>query len=111
MKKIEAFVKPFTLEAIKAALAEADVEVFRILQAQELSSVRTHAEVYRGTEYEMDVAPRVLIVVLVEDERTDAMIRLIQEAGQTDHPGDGRIIVTSVEQLVHIDEGELELQE
>lgn len=108
MKKIEAFVKPFTLEVIKAALREAGVDVFHILQGQELSSVHTHAEVYRGTEYEMDVTPSVLVVLLVEDERCDAVIRLLQDAGQTEQPGYGRIIVTPVEQLVSIARGTLE---
>lgn len=110
MKKIEAFVKPFTLEAIKAALAEVGVDVFRILQAQELSSVSTHAEVYRGTEYAMDVAPRVLLVVLVDDVRVDGIVDLLQEAGRTEHPGYGEIIVTPVERAVPIFAGELEPQ-
>lgn len=108
MNKIEAFVKPFTLETIKAALSKAGVQVFHILQAQELSSVPSHAEVYRGTEYEMDVIPRVYLVVLVDDGHTDAVIRLIQAAGQTENPGDGDIIVTAIARLVHIDEAELE---
>ena len=110
MKKVEAFIKPFTLDAIKAAFADSGIEVFRIVQAHELSSRRTHAEVYRGTEYEMDVTPRVLIVAIVEDNRVEAVIQLIQAHCQTDHPNDGWIVVGPVENLIPIDTHELEPQ-
>jgi nitrogen regulatory protein PII len=103
MKKIEAFIKPFTLETVKEALHEADIQVFRILKAQELSGVPTHTEVYRGTEYELDMAPRVLIVVLVEEELVQKVVECLRGAAGTDNPGDGEIVVTTVDRVVPID--------
>lgn len=105
MKKIEAFVKPFTVEAIKVALAGVNVDVFRIIQAQELNGVRSHAEVYSGTEYPTDVTPSVLVVVLASDLLADDVVRLLREASQTEQPGEGGIIVTTIERYVRIDEG------
>ena len=108
MKKIEAFIKPFTLEPIKSALHASDVQLFRILDAQEFSSSNTYSDVFRGTEYEMDVSPRILLVVLVRDNQVEQVIQCIRDAGQTDHPGDGKIIVTPIERSLVIDSEEIE---
>lgn len=100
MKKIETFVKPFTLEAVKASLAESGVHVVRIAQVQELNAVNSHAEVYRGTEYEIDVAPRILVMFVVDDDEVDSVVERLRVAGQTDQPGEGEIVVTAVERQV-----------
>ncbi len=110
MKKIEAFIKPFTLEAIKAALANASIEIFRIYDAQELNTVSTYTDVYRGTSYEMDAIPRIVIVIFAQEGDVDRIVELIQEAGQTEHLGDGSIIVSSVEQIVMVNQKDPEPQ-
>jgi nitrogen regulatory protein P-II 1 len=110
MKKIEAFIKPFKLNEVKMALAAAQVHAFHIFDAQELSNHQTYTDVYRGTEYQMDHNPRTMLIVYTEDEEVDAIIDSIQQAGQTDNPGDGRIAVSPVDRMIRVDAGELEPQ-
>lgn len=110
MKKIEAYIKPFKLYEVKKALTDAQVNVFRILDTQELSSQQTYMDVYRGTEYEVDNSPRTMLIIYAADNRVDAIVACIQEACQTEHRGDGRIAVTPVERMILIDTAELEPQ-
>ncbi|MEZ4696767.1 MAG: P-II family nitrogen regulator [Rhodothermales bacterium] len=106
MKKIEAFVKPFTVEAIKSALVEAGVERFRVVPANEFSSVKTHADVFSGTEFALDMTPTSLVVVHAEDETVDSIVDLFLQAGQTEQRGNGRIVVTALEKVIEIEASE-----
>jgi nitrogen regulatory protein P-II 1 len=103
MKKIEAYLKPFRLAEVRNALAQARFDVIRVHEAEELRPAEPYTEVVQGMEYEVDVTPRALLVLLVEDDQVDEAIRLIQRVGRTDHPRDGRILVTPVERLVCVD--------
>lgn len=108
MKKIEAFVKPFTLESVKKALAQASIEIFHIFDAQELSTVNTYTDIYRGTSYEMDVIPRIAVVLFTEEENVERVIQRIQYAARTENDRDGAIIVSPVDQIIPISEPEPE---
>lgn len=110
MKKIEAFIKPFKLEDVKAALADIEIEICCIVDAQELSHHRTYADAFRGTAYEMDIMPRTLVLIYAENERVNTIISCIQETASTGHSGDGRIFVSPVEVVVPVDAVELEPQ-
>lgn len=105
MKRIEAFVKPFTIEAIKGSLHDAGVSTIRILEARELSRHEKYAEVYSGTEYEVDVAPRVLLIAYIEDDRLSEVVKIISDSAQTETNGDGHIFVSSLESVLDLDTG------
>lgn len=103
MKKIEAFLKPFTVDPVRTALAEIGVMVVRVLPVEELSQTSSHKEVCQGIEYDVDSVQRVMMVVIVPDEDVEQVVHRIQEAGQTDHHGDGGILVSKVERLAPVD--------
>jgi nitrogen regulatory protein P-II 1 len=107
MKKIEAYLKPFRLAAVRNALAQARFDVIRVHEAGEIRPAEAYTEVVQGMEYEVDVTPRVLLVLIVEDGELDRAVRLIQRVARTDHHGDGRILVTSVDLMVSIDPDEV----
>ena len=111
MKKIEAYIKPFTLEAIRASLSEANIDIFHIFEAQELNASNTYTDIYRGTAYEMDVMPRTALIIFARESEVEKIIQIIQESGQTEHAGDGSIIVSSVEQVIQVDQKEPEAQQ
>lgn len=106
LKKIEAYLKPFRLAEIRKELARERFDVVRVHEAEELRPAETYTEVVQGTEYEVDVTPRALLVLLVEESEVDRAIGLIQRVGRTDHRGDGRIVVSPVDRLVPVDPGE-----
>ncbi len=106
MKKIEAIVKPFKLDEVREALAEVGVTGLTVTGGKGFGRQKGHTELYRGAEYVVDFLPKVKIEVVVPDKMVDSAIEGIIKAARTGKIGDGKIFVTSVEQVVRIRTGE-----
>ncbi len=106
MKKIEAVVKPFKLDEVREALAEVGVTGLTVTEVKGFGRQKGHTELYRGAEYVVDFLPKVKIEVVVTDAMLDPAIEAIIKAARTGKIGDGKIFVTSVEQVVRIRTGE-----
>ena len=106
MKKIEAIIKPFKLDEVKEALQEVGVQGITVLEARGFGRQKGHTELYRGAEYVVDFLPKVKIEVVVQESLLDAAINAIKTAAQTGRIGDGKIFVSSVEQVIRIRTGE-----
>ena len=106
MKKIDAVVKPFKLDEVREALAEAGVTGLTVSEVKGFGRQKGHTELYRGAEYVVDFLPKVKIEVVVSDAMVDAAIEAIVKAARTGKIGDGKIFVTAVEQVVRIRTGE-----
>ena len=106
MKKIDAIVKPFKLDEVREALAEVGVTGLTVSEVKGFGRQKGHTELYRGAEYVVDFLPKVKIEVVVSDNIVDGVIEAIVKAARTGKIGDGKIFVTSVEQVVRIRTGE-----
>ena len=106
MKLITAIVKPFKLDDIKAALKAAGVNGMTTSEVQGFGRQAGHTEVYRGTEYTIDFVPKVKIEIVVDDPDVDRLVEALTTAAQTGKIGDGKIWVTTVDQLQRIRTGE-----
>ena len=106
MKKIEAIIKPFKLDEVREALAEVGVTGLTVTEVKGFGRQKGHTELYRGAEYVVDFLPKVKIEVVVAKDKLDAVIEAIVKAARTGKIGDGKIFVTSVEQVVRIRTGE-----
>ena len=106
MKKIEAVVKPFKLDEVKEALQELGVQGLTVIEAKGFGRQRGHTELYRGAEYVVDFLPKVKIEVVVADALLDDCVSAIVSAARTGKIGDGKIFVSSIEQVVRIRTGE-----
>src|SRR5438046_2934741 len=106
MKKIEAIVKPFKLEEIKDALAEVGVEGMTVIEVKGFGRQKGHTEIYRGSEYTVDFLPKVLIIVVVPEDRVSRAVEAIARAACTGKIGDGKIFVSPVDDAVRIRTGE-----
>ena len=106
MKKIEAIIKPFKLDEVKEALQDAGLQGITVVEARGFGRQKGHTELYRGAEYVVDFLPKVKIEVVVTDKMLEAAIEAIVKAARTGKIGDGKIFVTSVEQVVRIRTGE-----
>jgi nitrogen regulatory protein P-II 1 len=106
MKKIEAIIKPFKLEDVKDALAEAGITGMTVTEVKGYGRQQGHSELYRGAEYVVDFLPKVKLEVVVGDESVDTVVEKIVEAARTGKIGDGKIFVSSVEKTVRIRTGE-----
>ena len=106
MKKIEAVIKPFNLEDVKDALAQAGVTGMTVSDVKGYGRQQGHSELYRGAEYVVDFLPKIKLELIVADEDVDSTIAVIIEAAKTGKIGDGKIFVSPVEKIVRIRTGE-----
>src|SRR6187401_344621 len=106
VKKIEAIIKPFKLDEVKEALHEVGVSGITVTEAKGFGRQKGHTELYRGAEYVVDFLPKVRREVVVPDKLLESAIDSIVKAARTGKIGDGKIFVTSVEQVIRIRTGE-----
>ena len=106
MKKIEAVVKPFKLDEVREALAEVGVTGLTVTEVNGFGRQKGHSELYRGAEYVVDFLPKVKIEVVVTEKMLESAIEAIVKAARTGKIGDGKIFVSTVEQVVRIRTGE-----
>ncbi len=106
MKKIDAVVKPFKLDEVREALSEIGVSGLTVTEVKGFGRQKGHTELYRGAEYVVDFLPKVKIEIVVADNILEQAIEAIIKAARTGKIGDGKIFVTSVEQVVRIRTGE-----
>ncbi len=106
MKRIIAYIPPFKLDEIRDALKETGVTGLTASNAQGFGRQAGHTETYRGSEYEVDMVPKVRIEVLVDDTLAPAVISAIERTARTGSIGDGKIAVLPVEDVIRIRTGE-----
>ena len=106
MKKIEAIVKPFKLDEVREALSEVGVTGLTVTEVKGFGRQKGHTELYRGAEYVVDFLPKVKVEVVVKDDEVERCVDAIVKAARTGKIGDGKIFVTTVEQVVRIRTGE-----
>jgi len=106
MKKIEAIIKPFKLDEVKDALNEIGVQGMTVTEVKGFGRQKGHVELYRGAEYDIAFIPKVKIEAVVADSMAEKTVATIQEKAKTGKIGDGKIFVSSLEQVVRIRTGE-----
>jgi len=106
MKKVEAIIKPFKLDDVREALSTIGITGMTVTEVKGFGRQKGHTELYRGAEYVVDFLPKVKIEVVLSADQIDACIETIANAARTGKIGDGKIFVTSVEQVVRIRTGE-----
>src|SRR3979490_1059428 len=106
MKKIEAIIRHFKLEDVKNALNAAGISGMTITEVRGFGRQKGHTEMYRGTEYTVDFVPKVKIEVVVDDGKVRSALETIVKAAHTGQIGDGKIFVSSLDDVVRIRTGE-----
>jgi nitrogen regulatory protein P-II 1 len=106
MKKIEAVIKPFKLDDVREALSEVGISGLTVTEVKGFGRQKGHTELYRGAEYVVDFLPKIKVEVVVATDLLETAIDAIVKAAHTGKIGDGKIFVTSVEQVVRIRTGE-----
>ena len=102
MKKIEAVIKPFKIDEVKEALREAGIEGMTVIEVKGCGRQKGHTEIYRGSEYTIDLLPKIKIEVVVPDGRVEDVINAIVKAAKTGKIGDGKVFVIPVEDAIRI---------
>jgi nitrogen regulatory protein P-II 1 len=106
MKLVTAIIKPFKLDEVREGLSAIGVQGITVTEVKGFGRQKGHTELYRGAEYVVDFLPKVKVEVVVKDGDVERCIEAIVKAAKTGKIGDGKIFVTSVEQVVRIRTGE-----
>ena len=106
MKLVTAIVKPFKLDDVREALSDIGVQGITVTEVKGFGRQKGHTELYRGAEYVVDFLPKIKIEAAVDDSLVDQVIEAISKSANTGKIGDGKIFVTSVEQVIRIRTGE-----
>jgi len=106
MKKIEAIIKPFKLDEVKESLSAIGIQGMTVTEVKGFGRTGGKKEVYRGSAYVVDFVPKVKIEIIVKDDLVHQVITSITEAAKTGRIGDGKIFVTSVDEVIRIRTGE-----
>ncbi len=106
MKLVTAVIKPFKLDDVREALSEIGIQGITVTEVKGFGRQKGHTELYRGAEYVVDFLPKVKIEAAVDDAVLDQVIEAISNSANTGKIGDGKIFVTSLEQVVRIRTGE-----
>ncbi len=106
MKKIEAIIKPFKLDEVKEALAGENLQGMTVSEVKGFGRQKGHTELYRGSEYVVDFLPKIKIELLVSDEKAATCAALIEKTAKTGRIGDGKIFISSVDDVIRIRTGE-----
>ena len=106
VKKVEAYIKPFKLDDVKAALMEVGVRGMSISEIRGFGRQKGHTELYRGSEYQVDFLPKSKLEIVVADSMVERVIDVIQKVARTGQVGDGKIFVMPVEDVIRIRTGE-----
>jgi nitrogen regulatory protein P-II 1 len=106
MKKIEAIIKPLKLDEVKEALAKQGIQGMTVSEVKGFGRQKGHTELYRGAEYTVDFLPKVQLTILAPEDRVASIVETIVETARTGKIGDGKIFVTSLDDVVRIRTGE-----
>ena len=106
MKKIEAVIKPVKLDEVKDSLQEIGIKGLTVTEAKGFGRQKGHTELYRGAEYVVDFLPKVKIEIVLEEALVERAIEAIQRAAQTGRIGDGKIFVSTIDEVIRIRTGE-----
>jgi nitrogen regulatory protein P-II 2 len=102
MKMITAIIKPFKLDEVREALSEIGIKGLTITEVKGYGRQKGHTELYRGAEYVIDFVPKVKLELAVSDEQCELVIETITKAANSGKIGDGKIFVSSLEQVIRI---------
>ena len=108
MKLITAIIKPYKLDEVREALSEVGVTGLTITDVKGFGGQKGHTELYRGSEYVVDFLPKTKIELAVSDDTVDKVIQAVTDVANTGKIGDGKIFVSSLDQVVRIRTGELD---
>ncbi len=106
MKKIEAIIKPFKLDQVREALQDIGVEGMTVTEVKGYGRQKGHADLYPGAEYVVEFLPKIKLELVLPDEKLQEVLETLQKTAQTGRIGDGKIFVSTLDDVIRIRTGE-----
>jgi len=106
MIRIEAIIRPSRLDEVKGALDDIGVTGISVVEIKGAGKQKGYTQHYRGSEYQVNLLPKIQLIVVVADADEERVVGAIEEAARTGEIGDGKIFVSPVAEAVRIRTGE-----
>jgi nitrogen regulatory protein P-II 1 len=106
MKRVECIVRPHLLDAVKSGLQDVGVVGMTVTEVKGFGRQKGHTETYRGAEYRIEFLPKVKIEAVLPDELVDRAVESVLKTARTGKFGDGKIFVSSLDEVIRIRTGE-----
>ncbi|GBR20117.1 transcriptional regulator [Gluconobacter japonicus] len=106
VKLVTAIIKPFKLDDVREALTPLGVQGLTVTEVKGFGRQKGQTEIYRGAEYHVSFLPKLKIEIAVSDSVVEDVIEAIMTAARTGKIGDGKIMVSNLDQLIRIRTGE-----
>jgi nitrogen regulatory protein P-II 2 len=106
LKLITAIIKPFKLEEVRQSLDLIGITGMTITEVKGFGRQKGHTELYRGAEYVIDFLPKIKLEIAVSIEQLEDVIEAISKSASTGKIGDGKIFVSTLDQVIRIRTGE-----
>ena len=106
MVRIEAIIRPSRLDEVKTALDEVGIHGVSVIEIKGAGKQKGYTQHYRGSEYQVNLLPKIMLIVVVPDAQQDRVVDAIEVAARTGEIGDGKIFITPVLESVRIRTGE-----
>ena len=106
MKLVTAIIKPFKLQEVREALIASGIEGLTISEVKGYGRQKGHTEMYRGAEYTVDTLPKIKIEVVTKNDDLTTVTEAIISSSHTGAIGDGKIFVSSLDEVIRIRTGE-----
>nr|ALL97207.1 nitrogen regulatory protein PII [Pyropia endiviifolia] len=108
MKKIEAIIRPFKLNEVKLALVKEGIGGMTVIKVSGFGRQKGQTERYKGSEYSIDIIDKIKIEIIISDDKVDKIIETIIKASKTGEIGDGKIFISSIENVIRIRTNDLD---
>ena len=105
MKRIDAVIRPSQLDEVKARVTALGVTGLTVSEVRGFGRQKGHTETYRGSEYTVDFLPKIFVSIAVVEELVEPVVEAILEGARTGVIGDGKIFVTSLDEVIRIRTG------
>ena len=102
MTKLETIIQPSKLDAVKEALREIGVDGMTVSEVRGHGRQKGHTEVYRGSEYTVDLLPKIKLEMVLPDARVEAAVQTILRTAKTGKIGDGKIFLSRIDEAIRI---------
>jgi len=102
MKKLEAVIQPSKLDAVRQALYDIGIQGMTVSEVRGHGRQKGHTEIYRGHEYTVDLLPKIKLELFLPDGQADRAVEIIVGAARTGKIGDGKVVLSQVNEVVRI---------
>ncbi len=106
MKRVECIVRPHLLDAVKGGVQDVGVVGMTVSEVKGFGRQKGHTETYRGAEYRIEFLPKIRIEAVLPDELVDGAVDAVLKTARTGKFGDGKIFVSSLDEVIRIRTGE-----